>query len=47
MIFYVNFEIFICELVRLYVYVYYKGLKFFYYIRNKLLSVEECISCFI
>lgn len=47
MIFYVNLEILICEFLRLYVYVYYKGFKFLYYICNKLLSVEECISCVI
>lgn len=33
------------ELSRLYVYAHFKGLKSLYYTRNKLLSLEECLSC--
>ncbi|PTE80229.1 class 1b ribonucleoside-diphosphate reductase subunit alpha [Staphylococcus gallinarum] len=46
-ILYVNSEISTRELSRLYVYAHHKGLKSLYYTRNKLLSVEECISCSI
>ena len=46
-ILYVNSEISTRELSRLYVYAHHKGLKSLYYIRNKLLSVEECTSCAI
>lgn len=44
-ILYVTSNISTRELSRLYLYAHHKELKSLYYTRNKLLSVDECISC--